>query len=66
MRQAAHFFKGAAANLSATAVTRLALALETMARDEKLDGVEDRCAELEREADRLDDALAGMSGAPAA
>jgi two-component system sensor histidine kinase/response regulator len=66
LRRAAHTLKGAAGNLSANSLAKAALALETMAREDKLDGVDVRLAELEREAGRLDDALGSLSGGAAA
>ena len=61
LRRAAHVLKGAASNLSAHPVTKVALALETMARDGNLDGVEAHFEKLERETHRLDEVLGGVN-----
>jgi two-component system sensor histidine kinase/response regulator len=66
LQRAAHSFKGACANLGARPAMRAASGLEEMGREAKLDGVVAQLAELEREASRLEQALAGVIEAPAA
>jgi PAS domain S-box-containing protein len=57
IRSEAHALKGAAGNISASALFRAARALETMAAEHRLDGAETAYADLSREAERLLDHL---------
>jgi len=53
LRRAAHTLKGAADSLGAQAVRTAAFRLETMGRDGTRDGLDDACANLQKEIDRL-------------
>jgi CheY-like chemotaxis protein len=59
LQRAAHNFKGACANLGARPAMKTAFALETTGRETDLSGVFAQLADLEREAGRLELALAG-------
>lgn len=55
--RSAHAFKGMVGNFCAAGASRIAIELETMGKEQNMDGVEDRLRALEREASRLSDAL---------